>query len=95
MGVQIDEEVEQEIDESHYVVRAGGREYLIYDAAAAEDMALMWGLSWSRAFGLLNDLLERAGTEERAYAGSDAGVWFLTPELLQLLPTEFGEASGT
>src|SRR5919201_3089299 len=53
MGVQIDEEVEQEIDESHYVVRAGGREYLIYDAAAVEDMTLMWGLSWSGAFGLL------------------------------------------
>jgi hypothetical protein len=91
MGVQIDEEVEQEIDDSHYVVRAGGREYLIYDAVAAEDMALMWGLSWSRAFGLLNDLLEQAGTGERAYAGSDAGVWFLTPELFEVLRAELGD----
>src|SRR5919201_528597 len=28
MGVRIQDHVEQEIDESHYVVRAGGREYL-------------------------------------------------------------------
>jgi hypothetical protein len=91
MGVQIDEEVEQEIDDSHYVVRAAGREYLIYEAGAAEDMALMWGLSWSRAFGLLNDLLEQAGSGERAYAGSDAGVWFLTPELFEALAAELGD----
>jgi hypothetical protein len=96
MGVQIDEEVEQEIDDSHYVVRAGGRDYTIYDlegadAAAAEDGALLWGLSWSRAFGLLNDLLERAGSGERAYAGSDAGVWLLTPELFEALAAELGD----
>jgi hypothetical protein len=90
MGVRIDEEVEQEIDESHYVVRAGGRKYLIYDADAAEDMALMWGLSWSRGFALLNDLLEQAASEERAYAGSDAGVWLLTPELFEALVAELG-----
>ena len=90
MGARIEEDVEQEIDESHYVVRAGGRAYLIYDADAAADMALMWGLSWSRAFGLLNDLLEQAGSRERAYAGSDAGVWFLTPELFEALCAELG-----
>jgi hypothetical protein len=90
MGVRIPDDVEQEIDESRHVVRAGGREYPIYDADAAEDMALLWGLSWSRAFGLLNDLLEQAGSEERAYAGSDAGVWFLAPELHEALAAELG-----
>src|SRR5204862_3332434 len=88
-------DVRQEIDESRYVVHAGDRDYTIYDltgadAAAAEDSALLWGLSWSRAFGLLNDLLEQAGSGERAYAGSDTGVWFLTPELFEALAAELG-----
>jgi hypothetical protein len=96
MGVRIDEDVTQEIDETGYVVHAGGRDYTIYDlegadAAAAEDGTLLWGLSWSRAFGLLNDLLERAGSEELAYAGSDAGVWFLTPPLHETVAAELGE----
>ncbi|HYZ75981.1 MAG TPA: hypothetical protein VE596_01285 [Gaiellaceae bacterium] len=95
MGVRISEDVEQEIDESRYVVYTGGRDYAIYDlagadAAAAEDRAFLWGLSWSRGFALLNDLLEQAGSEERAYAGSDAGVWFLTPELYEALVAELG-----
>jgi hypothetical protein len=96
MGVRIPDDVEQEIDESRYVVHAGGRDYTIYDlegadAAAAEDGALLWGLSWSRAFGLLNDLLQQAGSGERAYAGSDVGVWFLTPELFEALVAELGD----
>ena len=57
MGVRIHDDVRQEIDESRYVVHAGGRDYTIYDligadAAAAEDGALLWGLSWARGFGL-------------------------------------------
>jgi hypothetical protein len=96
MGTRIDEEITQELDDSRYVVHAGGRDYTIYDlegadAAAAEDGALLWGLSWSRAFGLLNDLLEQAGSGERAYAGSDVGVWLLTPELFELLKAELGD----
>jgi hypothetical protein len=96
MGVRIDADVTQEFEESRYVVHAGGRDYTIYDlegadAAAAEDGALLWGLSWSRAFGLLNDLLEQAGSGERAYAGSDAGVWLLTPELHEALAAELGD----
>jgi hypothetical protein len=96
MGVRIQDDVRQEIGDEHYVVHAGGRDYTFYDlvgadAAAAEDGVLLWGLSWSRAFGLLNDLLERTGTEERAYAGSDAGVWFLTPELFEALAAELGD----
>jgi hypothetical protein len=97
--VRLDEDVEQDVEEERYVVRVGGREHTIYDlvgadAAAAEDGALPWGLSWSRTFKLLNDLLERAGSSERAYAVSES-IWFLTPELLELLPSEFGAASGT
>jgi hypothetical protein len=96
MGVRIRDDVEQEIDESRYVVRAGGRDYTIYDlegadAAAAEDGALLWGLSWARAFALLNGLLEQTGADERAYAGADAGVWFLTPELHEALVAELGD----
>ena len=96
IGARIDVDVTQEFEESRYVVHAGGRDYMIYDlegadAAAAEDGALLWGLSWSRAFGLLNDLLEQAGSGERAYAGSDAGVWFLTPELFEALVAELGD----
>ena len=98
-GVRL-EDVEQDFGEDLYVVRIGGRQYTIYDvagadAAAAEDGALLWELSWNRALGLVNDLLERAGSRERAYAVSEWSIWFLTPELLELLPTEFGEASGT
>lgn len=99
LGVRLDEDVEQDFGEELYVVRVGGREHVIYDlagadAAAAENGALLWELSWSRTFTLLNDLLERAGASERAYAVSES-IWFLTPELVELLPTEFGGASGT
>src|SRR5881227_3926276 len=64
VGARLDEDVEQDFGEERYVVRVGGREHLIYDlagadAAAAEDGALLWGLSWSRSLALLNDLLER------------------------------------
>ena len=95
MRAQIDEDVTQEFEESRYVVHAGGRDYTIYDlegadGAAAEDGALLWGLSWSRAFGLLNDLLEQAGSGERAYAGTDVGVWLLTPELHEALVAVLG-----
>lgn len=93
------ENVAQSFGEDLYAVRVGGREYTIYDLAgadadAAEDGALLWELSWSRALGLVNDLLERAGSRERAYTVSEWSIWFLTPELLELLPTEFREASG-
>jgi hypothetical protein len=95
MDVRLPDDVEQQIDEARYAVHAGGRDYTIYDlegadAAAAEDGALLWGLSWSRAFGLLNDLLEQAGSGERAYAGTDVGVWLLTPELHEALVAELG-----
>jgi hypothetical protein len=97
MGIRIDEDVEQEFGESRYVVRFGGREHTIYDlagadAAAAEDGALLWGISWSRAFALLNDLLERARSSERAYAAYEADLWFLTPELFELLTAELTDA---
>jgi hypothetical protein len=99
LGLRL-EDVEQDFGEDLYVVRVGGREYTIYDlagadAAAAEDGALLWELSWTRALGLLNDLLVRVESRERAYAVSEWSIWFLTPELVELLPTEFGEASGT
>jgi len=96
LGAPIDGDVEDDFAETRYVVRVGARSYAIYDlggrdAAAAADMGLMWGLSWSRTFGLLNDLLERAGSSERAYAGSEASLWFLTPELFETLTAELGD----
>jgi hypothetical protein len=38
------------------------------------------GPAWVRAFAIVNGLLEKAGSRERAYAIPEEAVWFLTPE---------------
>jgi hypothetical protein len=94
-GFRFDGDVEEQFDEIRYVVHVGERAYTIYDlagadSAAADDMALMWGLAWSRTFALVNDLLALAGSAERAYAAYEASFWFLTPDLLETLTAALG-----
>jgi hypothetical protein len=76
-------EVEDVVDEDTlaYDVRVGDEVHTIYgpDAAQAE-MARVWGIAWVRGFEILNGLLERAGSRERAYTMPEWDVWFLTPE---------------
>jgi hypothetical protein len=84
MGVLLEDDAEDEIDERRYVVRAGGREYVIYDLDAADaldiedEMLRMWVLAWTRTIRILNDLLEDAKSPERVYAGYEHQLWFLT-----------------
>ncbi len=75
-------------DGMRYEVVVDGRTYPIYDLGADTgdvDTASTWGLAWVRAFELLNELLERAGSQERAYAVEEWIVWFLTPDQFEAL----------
>ena len=46
------------------------------------------GRSRGCAFRIVNDLLEAAGSRERAYQAYEWDVWFLTAELFELLRAE-------
>ncbi len=87
-------EIEEEMSEEGYVVRVGGADYQIYDAAdmerdaSGEESGLIWGLSMVHGFRIADELLAAAGSAERAYAvngGNDLFVLFLTPELHRVI----------
>ncbi|MHA3770833.1 hypothetical protein ACXR0O_04775 [Verrucomicrobiota bacterium sgz303538] len=95
-------EFEDEVAPDGYVIRIGETLYRIYDEnEMGRDLTggqpgLIWGLSMARAFGIVNDLLENAGSPERVYAvngGNDLQAFFLTPELFHLI-TDHPEASS-
>jgi len=77
-------------ERTRYEVKVDDDLHTIYDlegadADAMESMSRLWGLAWARAFDLVNDLLESAGSHERAYKLPEATVWFLTPEQFEAL----------
>jgi hypothetical protein len=70
-----------------YSLRVGGREHPVYSAREAS-RAEVWQLAQQRALGLVNALLEEAGSAERAWlmsGGEDGVLVFLTPELRAFL----------
>ena len=90
-GVELGE-VEDDFREDGYRVRVGDEVYTIYGADVIEgDMARGWGLAWVRAFDIVNGLLERAGSRERAYTLPEWDVWFLTPEQFETIRAAIDE----
>jgi hypothetical protein len=67
-------------DGTRYDVRVGNEVHAIYRTDAGDSMERMWGLAWVRAFEIVNRLLEKAGSPERAYTMPEWNVWFLTPQ---------------
>lgn len=77
--------VREDWGESHYRVTVNGREYQIYDAKELQS-DIFWGYAAGRTVRIVNDLLERARSDERAYgyadpASNDFSVFILTPAL--------------
>jgi hypothetical protein len=44
-----------------------------------------WGLAWVRAFEIVNGLLAKASSPERAYTVPEWDVWFLTPQQFEAI----------
>lgn len=92
-GAQLPE-MEDEVSESGYTALVNGVAHKIYDEAelqrdcSGEQGGLTWGLSSVRGFGIVNQLLQQAGSPERAYAingGNDLFAFFLTPDLFKII----------
>jgi len=92
-GAQVPE-LQDEVTEGGYTVRVGGTPHLIYDTADLQrdtygkEPGVIWGLAMTRGFGIVDLLLEAAGSPERLYAvngGNDLFAIFLTPELHQII----------
>lgn len=85
----------EEIAPNRYVVTLDGQAYLIYDEQGMQGD--FWTLSSDQAINLLNLLLEKAKSHERAYAlygGNDLQVVFLTPEMYKtIIDSHVQEAS--
>jgi hypothetical protein len=75
--------VEEALVEDHYDVTVNGRRYPILSEPEIMSNQI-WGYAAARTAMLVNDLLMRAGSSERAYGvlgGNDFGIFLLTPEL--------------
>lgn len=92
-GVHIPEIVDEPSDHG-YVVRVGGVPHEIYDSSESKNpsgkpmLGHDWGLSMTRGFKVVNELLATAGSPERVYAingGNDLFAIFLTPELFRIV----------
>ena len=71
--------------DTDYRVTVNGRSYLIYNAKELQS-DLFWGYGAGRTARIVNDLLEGAGSDERAYgyadpASNDFSFFILTPAL--------------
>lgn len=75
--------VEDDFVDDHYDVVVNGKRYRILSESDVRD-DLVWGYAGARTVILINDLLKRAGSDDRAYGyqgGNDFGVFLLTPAL--------------
>lgn len=79
--------VSQEV-EPDYVVTIDGVPYTVWTRAEVRDPFLdHWGVATAATLQILNDLLETAGSQERAYSyagGHDLHIVFLTPDMFDL-----------
>ena len=94
-------EIQDDITGNSYTVRVGGVSHEIYDATEVErdnpcdQPGVIWALSMTRGFRIVDELLAAVGSSERVYAvngGNDLFAFFLTPELHQTV-MEHPEAS--
>jgi len=86
LGARI-ESIEEDFGEQSYSVEVNGLRHVIYTEDEFRD-GNIWELATKRAFAILNDLLERAGSEERAYqlyGGNDLRLVFLTPAMYEAI----------
>lgn len=82
-----------DISDDGYTVLVNDTNYDIYNAIELErdeneQPGLIWGLSMTRCFNMINQLLESVGSAERLYAvngGNDLFGFFLTPHLFELI----------
>jgi hypothetical protein len=82
-GVELGEVQEHVEANGAYSLTLQGREHRVYSAREASRGAV-WQLAQERALGIVNTLLEEAGSAERAWlmsGGEDGVLVFLTPEL--------------
>lgn len=81
--------VEDYLTEARYEVVIDGTRHEIWQAKDLEDPSVnAWELAAARTFALVNQMLERAGSQERAYGfdnGAYGGLIFLTRDQFELL----------
>lgn len=76
-----------EIDQTHYHLLVDGARFQIYSEEELRTKAI-WELAARRSVAVMNWLLERAGSPERAYllyGGNDGQVVFLTPAMFEAI----------
>jgi hypothetical protein len=81
------ERLEEEFEEDHYDVSINDLSYRIY-GPEIQDPAELWEVSTARTLDLINDLLTRAGSDERVYhlgGAEDGFAVFLTPAMVNLI----------
>lgn len=80
--------VSEEFEDNHYSVFVDGVQHVIYtEKELTESPDELWEVSSAKAFAIVNGMLERAGSPERAYSYDDGGqgaLVFLTPEMNNL-----------
>ena len=82
--------LEEELDPDapdNYAVTVNGVRHVIYseqELTQAPSVGHAWGLAAARTVRIVDDLLRKAGSDERAWAyegGNEFALWILTPEL--------------
>ena len=71
-----------------YSVSVSGTQYLLYTEDELDEVEDIWGLTTRRCLAMLNDMLQRSQSADRAYllyGGNDARVVFLTPSMHELI----------
>ncbi len=74
-----------------YSITIGNNTHQIWsktDLVGEHRGVMAWGLSMTRAFAIVDDMLAAADSEERLYAvygGHDLHAYFLTPQLFELI----------
>ena len=85
-GVQITQ-ISEDFNELGYRIEVNGTLYTIYDQQELESEDI-WTLATNRAFGIINDLLTQAQSNERIYflyEGNDQRAIVLTPDMFELI----------
>jgi hypothetical protein len=86
----------QDCEDDHYDVTIDSRPYRIY-GPEVQDAVEYWRVSTARTLALINDLLARAGSEERVYhlgGAEDGAAVFLTPAMVDLINGNRGLDDG-
>jgi len=91
LGVEINS-IEEHLDDDYRLI-VNGKEILVWskeeqEAEKAGEPVEVWGVTMVRIFGLINEMLEQVGSEERLYAvsGFDGlAAYFLTAQMADFM----------